>query len=122
MERQEKSLKKILGRGDLFSMAVGQIIGAEVMSLCGVAIGMTGTGVVLAFVLAAVISCTSLLPAAQVLLHVRPPEEHTVIQADCWEQKQDFLKSWYIFFVRLQCQCMRLPLQLIFRILSQESI
>lgn len=66
MERQEKSLKKILGRGDLFSMAVGQIIGAGVMSLCGVAIGMTGTGVVLAFVLAAVISCTSLLPAAQV--------------------------------------------------------
>lgn len=66
MERQESGLKKTLGRGDLFSMAVGQIIGAGIMSLCGVAIGMTGTGVVLAFVVAAVISCTSLLPAAQV--------------------------------------------------------
>lgn len=66
MERHEKSLKKTLGRGDLFSMAVGQIIGAGIMSLCGVAIGMTGTGVVLAFIVAAFVSCTSLLPAAQV--------------------------------------------------------
>ena len=66
MERQENSLKRTLGRADLFSMAVGQIIGAGIMSLCGVAIGMTGTGVVIAFILAAVISCTSLLPAAQV--------------------------------------------------------
>lgn len=47
-------------------MAVGQIIGAGIMSLCGVAIGMTGTGVVLAFILAAIISSASLLPAAQV--------------------------------------------------------
>ena len=65
MERQESSLKKNLGRGDLFSMAVGQIIGAGIMSLCGTAIGMTGTGVVLAFVVAAIISCSSLLPSAQ---------------------------------------------------------
>lgn len=66
MERHEKSLKRTLGRGDLFSMAVGQIIGAGIMSLCGVAIGMTGTGVVFAFVVAAFISSASLLPAAQV--------------------------------------------------------
>lgn len=66
MERHESSLKKTLGRRDLFSMAVGQIIGAGIMSLCGVAIGMTGTGVVLAFIVAAFVSCTSLLPAAQV--------------------------------------------------------
>lgn len=66
MERHEKSLKRTLGRGDLFSMAVGQIVGAGIMSLCGVAIGMTGTGVVLAFVVAAFISSASLLPAAQV--------------------------------------------------------
>lgn len=66
MERHETSLKKTLSRGDLFSMAVGQIIGAGIMSLCGVAIGMTGTGVVLAFIVAAFVSCASLLPAAQV--------------------------------------------------------
>lgn len=66
LERHETSLKKTLGRGDLFSMAVGQIIGAGIMSLCGVAIGMTGTGVVLAFIAAAFISCVSLLPSAQV--------------------------------------------------------
>lgn len=47
-------------------MAVGQIIGAGIMSLCGVAIGMTGTGVVMAFIAAAFVSCASLLPAAQV--------------------------------------------------------
>lgn len=66
MERHEKNLKKTLGRRDLFSLAVGQIIGAGIMSLCGVAIGMTGTGVVLAFIVAAIVSSASLLPAAQV--------------------------------------------------------
>ncbi len=66
MERHEKNLKKTLGRRDLFSLAVGQIIGAGIMSLCGVAIGMTGTGVVLAFLVAAIVSSASLLPAAQV--------------------------------------------------------
>lgn len=66
MERHEKNLKKTLGRRDLFSLAVGQIIGAGIMSLCGVAIGMTGTGVVLAFIAAAIVSSASLLPAAQV--------------------------------------------------------
>lgn len=66
MERQEKNLKKTLTRTDLFSVGIGQIIGAGIMSLCGVGIGMTGTGIVIAFILAALISSTSLLPATQV--------------------------------------------------------
>ena len=65
MDNQEKKLKKTLTRTDLFSIGIGQIIGAGIMSLCGVGIGMTGTGVVFAFVLAAVISSVSLLPDAQ---------------------------------------------------------
>lgn len=66
MGKQEKNLKKTLSRMDLFSIGIGQIVGAGIMSLCGVGIGMTGTGVVFAFILAAVISSTSLLPATQV--------------------------------------------------------
>lgn len=65
MENQEKKLKKTLTRTDLFSIGIGQIIGAGIMSLCGVGIGMTGTGVVFAFILAAIISSVSLLPDAQ---------------------------------------------------------
>lgn len=65
MDNQEKKLKKTLTRTDLFSIGIGQIIGAGIMSLCGVGIGMTGIGVVFAFVLAAVISSVSLLPDAQ---------------------------------------------------------
>lgn len=47
-------LKRTLGRGDLMGMAVGQIIGAGIMSLTGVAIGMTGKSVTLAFIVAAI--------------------------------------------------------------------
>lgn len=65
MASQEQKLKKTLTRSDLFSIGIGQIIGAGILSLCGVGIGMTGTGVVFAFMLAAVISSVSLLPDAQ---------------------------------------------------------
>lgn len=49
--RQETKLKRTLGFSDLLAMAIGQIIGAGIMSNTGVAIGMTGTGVALAFIL-----------------------------------------------------------------------
>ena len=38
---QEQNLKRVLGTKDVIGMAVGLIIGAGIMSLTGVAIGMT---------------------------------------------------------------------------------
>lgn len=49
--RQESKLIRNLSFWDLMAISVGQIIGAGIMSTTGVAIGMTGTGVVLAFLL-----------------------------------------------------------------------
>lgn len=49
-----KDLKQVLGRWDLFNMAIGQTIGAGVMSLTGVAIGITGRSVPIAYMIAAV--------------------------------------------------------------------
>lgn len=48
-QRQESKLIRNLGFGDLMAIAIGQIVGAGIMSSTGVAIGMTGTGVFLAF-------------------------------------------------------------------------
>ena len=49
-----KDLKKSLGRTELFSIAIGQIIGAGIMALTGMAIAMTGRSVNLAYMLAAI--------------------------------------------------------------------
>ena len=48
-------LKRSLGFWDVFFIAVGQIIGAGVIALTGIAIGMTGPGVVLAYLASAVL-------------------------------------------------------------------
>ena len=63
-ERQESKLIRNLGFWDLMAIAVGQIIGAGIMSSTGVAIGMTGTGVVLAFLLSPVLTIISIFPVA----------------------------------------------------------
>ena len=52
-----KQLKQTLGFGDLMGSAVGQIIGAGIMSLMPAAINMTGRSVVFSFLIAAVLSC-----------------------------------------------------------------
>ncbi len=49
-----KNLKRTLGRKELFPIAIGQIIGAGVMALTGVAISMTGRSVSLAYILAGI--------------------------------------------------------------------
>lgn len=49
-----KDLKRELGKGELFGIAIGQVIGAGIMALVGLGIGMTGRSVNLAFVLSAV--------------------------------------------------------------------
>ncbi len=54
MSVSTKDLKKTLGKTELFSVAVGQIIGAGIMALTGIAIGMTGRSVNISFILAAV--------------------------------------------------------------------
>tara|TARA_B110000305_G_scaffold182805_1_gene203008 strand:- start:471 stop:1826 length:1356 start_codon:yes stop_codon:yes gene_type:complete len=47
------SLKRVLSGWDVFFIAVGQIIGAGVIALTGIAIGMTGPSVIFAYLLSA---------------------------------------------------------------------
>ncbi len=63
-ERQESKLIRNLGFWDLMAIAVGQIIGAGIMSSTGVAIDMTGTGVVLAFLISPFLTIISIFPVA----------------------------------------------------------
>ncbi|MBQ5999932.1 MAG: amino acid permease [Clostridia bacterium] len=50
----EQNLKKVLGFKEVLSIAMGQTIGSGVMAMTGIAIGMTGRGVVLAYILSSV--------------------------------------------------------------------
>ena len=52
---QTDELKRNLGRMDLVSIAVGQIIGAGIMAMTGTAIGMTGRSVNIAFIIAGIL-------------------------------------------------------------------
>ena len=63
-ERQESKLIRNLGFWDLMAIAVGQIVGAGIMSSTGVAIGMSGTGVVLAYLLSPFLTIISIFPVA----------------------------------------------------------
>lgn len=63
-ERQESKLIRNLGFRDLMGIAVGQIIGAGIMSSTGIAIGMTGTGVVLAFMMSPIFTILTIFPTA----------------------------------------------------------
>lgn len=64
VERQESKLVRNLSFWDLMGIAVGQIIGAGIMSSTGIAIGMTGTGVVLAFLVSPVLTILTIYPVA----------------------------------------------------------
>ena len=57
-----KQLEQKLGFGDLMGSAVGQIIGAGIMSLMPSAIAMTGRSVPIAFLIAAIITCITAIP------------------------------------------------------------
>lgn len=54
--------KKLLSRTDLFSMAVGQIIGVGIMTMTGIAIGFTGRSVNFAYIVAGLITIFSVIP------------------------------------------------------------
>jgi APA family basic amino acid/polyamine antiporter len=64
MTSQESKLKKVLGLSDVMSIGIGQIIGAGVMALTGIAIGMTGSGVTLAFIISSIFTLFMVLPIA----------------------------------------------------------
>jgi len=57
-----KQLEQKLGFWDLMGSAVGQIIGAGIMSLMPSAIAMTGRSVPFSFLIAAVITCSGAIP------------------------------------------------------------
>ncbi len=57
-----KDLKRILKRGDLMGIAVGQIIGAGIMVMSISALKMTGRSVNLAFVIAALFTMIAAIP------------------------------------------------------------
>lgn len=62
--RQESKLFRNVGFWPLMGIAVGQIIGAGIMSNTGIAIGMTGTGVALAFLISPILTLISITPDA----------------------------------------------------------
>ena len=57
-----KDLKRVLTRGNLMGIAVGQIIGAGVMVMSIAALGMTGRSVNIAFVIAAIFTVIAAIP------------------------------------------------------------
>lgn len=63
MAREESKLIRNLGFTALMSIAVGQIIGAGIMSQTGIAIGMTGTGVFLAFIVSPILTLIQNMPS-----------------------------------------------------------
>ena len=63
MANTTKDLNRTLKKGDLMSIAVGQIIGAGVMVMSIAALGMTGRSVNIAFVVAAILTCFGALPS-----------------------------------------------------------
>ncbi|MEG1338845.1 APC family permease [Cetobacterium sp.] len=55
-------LDRVLGKKELMAAAVGQIIGAGIFSLLPQAIGLTGKGAAIAFIIAAIITIFGLIP------------------------------------------------------------
>ena len=58
---EEKQLNQVLGFWDLMAQAIGQIIGAGIMSLTGAAIALTGKSVPLAFIISTVVAILSVV-------------------------------------------------------------
>ena len=66
-----KDLKRTLGKKELMGIAIGQIIGAGIMSMMGVAIAMTGRSANLAFMLSAVFTMCTFFPSIFITSYIR---------------------------------------------------
>ena len=66
-----KDLARVLGKKELMGIAIGQIIGAGIMSMMGVAIAMTGRSANLAFMLSAVFTMCTFFPSIFVTSCIR---------------------------------------------------
>ncbi|SDE36705.1 APC family permease [Sporomusa acidovorans] len=64
-EMQTAKLKKVLGLSDVLGFVLGSIVGAGVLILTGVGIGLTGKGVVLAFLISGLVNIIAIMPLAQ---------------------------------------------------------
>lgn len=71
MAGSTKDLKRVLTLKDLLAVGIGQVIGAGIMSLMGVAIGLTGRSVPIAFLLSAVFVLIGSIPTIIVSSVVR---------------------------------------------------
>lgn len=71
MAGSTKDLKRVLTLKDLLAVGVGQVIGAGIMSLMGVAIGLTGRSVPIAFLVSAVFVLIGSIPTIIVSSVVR---------------------------------------------------
>ncbi len=63
-DNSNQGLRKVLGFPDILSIAIGQTIGSGVMAMTGIAIGMTGRGTVLAYILSSILVVIMCLPGA----------------------------------------------------------
>lgn len=64
IKSQEDNLKKVIGLGEAMGISIGQIIGAGIMALTGIGIGLTGGSVPFAFVLASLLTIVTMMPTA----------------------------------------------------------
>lgn len=64
IENQEGNLKRVLGLGDVIGIAVANVVGAGILVLTGIAIGMTGTGVIFAYMASAAFTLIKITPMA----------------------------------------------------------
>lgn len=85
--------EKVLSRFDLTAIAVGNVIGGGIMSVVGIAIGLTGRSVAIALMLSSVMTLISILPKAFASATVRmnggeytllPCSEARCLQAFTW--------------------------------------
>lgn len=62
MENTSGNCSRSLGRGDLLAIAIGNVIGGGVMTMTGLAIGITGRSIVLAYIICAIMVTIVALP------------------------------------------------------------
>lgn len=88
-----KDLKRVLGKADLMGIAIGQIIGAGVMSLTGVAIAMTGRSSNFAFLISTLFVLAAAIPLVFVNSCIR-------MRGGAYTQTSVFLgKKWSGFYI-----------------------